>query len=171
MLVLGLLCFSMQSQAQWKSSISDTLIVYRTPFGARLYLGEIKLTREQGVLLMKENRSTSRSWKAGNVISTMGFVTAGAGLYLSYVSLKGETVTAPDFTGNLVTYKVRDQLSLAAGLVTFVVGASLIQVGVDKKIGVIRRFNTNQKGEKLEKVTLNFGLQDINRIGFRVKLP
>jgi hypothetical protein len=170
-LFVGMLFFSFQSSCQWDKQNFDTLTSYRTPFNVRLYLGEIKLTRQQGLEAIKENKSTLKKWLVGSSISTVGFATAGAGVALAYVALKGETITAPDITGKLVTYKARDQVLLGAGLLSFVVGASMVQVGVDKKMEEIRRFNKIQRSANQEKVTLNFGLQGKDKIGFTVKIP
>lgn len=170
-LLVGLFFLSFQGKCQWDGQNLDTLTAYRTPFNVRLYLGEIRLTRQQGLEVLKRNSRAKKQWFVGSTISTVGFATAGAGAALAYVALKGETVTAPDIAGKLVTYKVRNQVTLAAGLLAFVVGGSMVQVGVDKKMQEIRVFNGSLRATKQEKVSLNFGLQGRDKIGFTVKLP
>ena len=170
-LFIPLLLLSLQGQCQSGMSSVDTLTAYRAPLNVRLYSGEIKLTRQQGLEAMRENKRTINQWIAGTSISTMGFLSAGAGVGLAYIALKGETVTAEDITGKLVVYKVRDQVTLAAGLLSFVLGASLVQVGVDKKMEGIRRFNMTRRVKNQENVSLNFGLVGTDKIGFTIKLP
>lgn len=171
--IIPLLLLSLQSKCQSGTGISsvDTLISYRTLCNVRLNIGEIKLARKQGLEAMIGNKRAVTQWITGTSISYSGFAVAGIGVGLTYVALKYDNNTEWYNPSELVVYRVRNQVALAAGLLSFVIGASLVQVGVDRKVKSIRTFNATQRTTNRENVTLNFGLVGGDKIGFTIKLP